>query len=74
MNKQLFKSVMKRGETWPQADQEDLLDIALEFEARREQLSPEELAGIGRGRRDAEVARFAIGKQVEVVFAKLRRL
>jgi hypothetical protein len=35
MNKQILKDVMERVKTWPDADQAELVEYALEIEARR---------------------------------------
>ena len=75
MNKQILKGVMERVETWPAADQAELLEYALEIEARhagRFEPTPEELEGIDRGLQDARAGRFATDKEVEAVFAKYR--
>jgi predicted transcriptional regulator len=77
MNKQMFKDVMQRVEAWPDADKAELLEYALEIEARREEgpyhATPEELAGIDRGLRDAAEGRFATDEEVKAVFARFRR-
>ena len=76
MNKQILKDVMQRIETWPDADQAELLEYALEIEARREDgpyhARLEELKGIDRGLRDAAEGRFATDEEVKAVFAKFR--
>jgi hypothetical protein len=76
MNKQILKDVMQRVETWPDADQAEVLEYALEIEARCEDgpyhASPEELKGIDRGLRDAAEGRFATDEEVKAVFAKFR--
>jgi hypothetical protein len=75
MNKQILKDVMERVETWPDADQAELLEYALEIEARhagRFAPTPEELEGIDRGLQDALAGHFATDEEVEAVFAKYR--
>jgi hypothetical protein len=75
MNKQMLKEVMAR--VWPASDQAELLQYALEIEARRENgpyhATLEELEGIDRGLRDAVEGRFATGEEVKGVYAKFRR-
>ena len=75
MNRQLLKGVLDRVEQWPESDQEEMLEYALKIEARHEKayrVSPEELAGIDRGIKDAEAGHFASDEQVEAVLAKFR--
>ena len=75
MNKQIFRDVMVRVETWPDADQAELLEYALKIEARHAgslEPTPEELEGIDHGLQDAWAGRFATDKEVEAVFAKYR--
>lgn len=71
-----FKEVIKRAETWPDEAQEQLAEIALEIEAGLEtgfyQPTPEELAGIDLGLKDARQGRFASDEEVREAFAKFR--
>ena len=56
MNKQILTDVMERVQTWPDADQAERLEYALEIEARHErpfEPTPEEFEGIDRGLQDA---------------------
>jgi predicted transcriptional regulator len=74
MNEQL-KGVLERVESWSEADQAELLEIALEIEARHDapyRAGPEELAGIDRGIKDADAGRFASDDQVGALLAKFR--
>ncbi len=77
MTVRTLKEVMQRAETWPEAAQEELADIALEIEAGLQagvyHSSPEELAGIDRGLKAAHEGRFATNEQVDALFAKHRR-
>jgi predicted transcriptional regulator len=77
MTAKILKEVLERAETWPEAAQEELADIALEIEAELKgdiyQASPEELAGIDRGLRAAREGRFATDEQVDAMLAKHRR-
>ena len=67
---------MQLAESWPESAQRELADYASEIEAGLASAvyhpTPEELAGIERGLRDAEAGRFASAEQVEALFAKLR--
>lgn len=76
MNKQMLKNVMERVETWPDADQAELLEYALEIEARRREgpFAPtlEELRGIDAAIAAARRGEIASDEEVEAVFAKYR--
>jgi hypothetical protein len=67
---------LDRVENWPAEWQEQLADIALDIDAQLKDgayhPTPEELAGIDRGLRDAEQGRFATEEEVESAFAKFR--
>lgn len=62
--------------SWPADWQEELATIAFDIDAQIKDgvyhPTPEELAGIDRGLRDAEQSRFATGEEVEAAFAKFR--
>jgi predicted transcriptional regulator len=77
MTAKLLTDAMKRVETWPEAAQEELAEIALEIDAALKggiyRATPEELAGIDRGLRAADAGRFATPDDVEAVSAKHRR-
>jgi predicted transcriptional regulator len=68
--------VLERVEAWPADVQNELAEFALELEAGLKdgeyQPTPEELAGIDRGLRDAAEGRFATEQEVEAAFAKFR--
>jgi predicted transcriptional regulator len=68
--------ILERVETWPSHVQDELAAFARELDAGvndiEYQPTPEELAGIERGLRDAEAGRFASEAQVEAAFAKFR--
>jgi hypothetical protein len=76
MNKRLT-DVLQRADNWPEEAQNELAEIAGEIEAELEagayRATPEELAGIDRGLRDAAQRRFATEEEVEAGFAKYRR-
>jgi predicted transcriptional regulator len=77
MTVRTLREVIQRADTWPEAAQEELAEIALEIEAELKggdyHASPEELAGIDRGIRAADEGRFATDEEVDAVFAKHRR-
>jgi hypothetical protein len=54
MTSKTLNEAMQRVESWPEAAQEELAEIALEIDARvkggRYHATPDELAGIDRGR------------------------
>ena len=76
MNKAL-KDILIRAESWPEAAQDELTEVAREIEAALAggvyHPTPEELAGIDRGLKAAAEGRFATDAEVEAVFAKHRR-
>ena len=70
------KNTLARVASWPEEDQEELAQVALEIEARRHGVyhaTPEELVAIDEAL--AAVARGEIARddEVEAVFAKYRR-
>jgi predicted transcriptional regulator len=77
MASKTLNEAMRRVESWPEAAQEELAEIALEIDARvkggRYHASPDELAGIDRGLEAARNGRFATDEEVESVFLKHRR-
>jgi hypothetical protein len=77
MASKALDEAMRRVESWPEAAQEELAEIALEIDARvkggRYRATPDELAGIDRGLEAARKGRFATDEQVEAVFAKHRK-
>jgi hypothetical protein len=76
MNKQLLKTVMERVETWPEPDQEELLEYALEIEARRGgtfEPTREELEAVDEAIAAVKRGEIATDAEVEAVFAKYRR-
>ena len=75
MTTKAFTEAMRRAETWPEEAQEELAEIAREIEAGLGGMyhaTPEELAGIDRGIRQADAGRFASDQEVEDTFAKYR--
>jgi hypothetical protein len=71
------KKLVEQLESWPEEDQEELADIALEIEAEFRRgayrANPKELAGIDRGLKAAREGHFATDQDVQAVFAKYRR-
>ena len=76
MKTKRLTQALERVEKWPAEWQEQLADIALDIDADIKDgiyhPTPEELAGVDRGLRDAEQSRFATDEQVEQAFAKFR--
>jgi predicted transcriptional regulator len=77
MNAKMIKEILQRAETWPESAQADLAQAALEIEKELQDstytATPEEVAAIERGLREAEQGLFATEGEVEAVFAKYRR-
>jgi predicted transcriptional regulator len=75
MNAEL-RTMLTRIERWPEEDQEELAQIALEIEARRHgvyQATPDELRAIDEALAAVERGEVASDEEVEAVFAKYRR-
>ncbi len=76
MKTKSLTQVLERVETWPAEWQDQLAEIARDIDAELKggvyHPTPEELAGIDRGLRDAEQGRFATEEEVEAAFAKFR--
>jgi predicted transcriptional regulator len=69
------KEILHRVDTWPAEDQEELLEAAMEIEARRVgvyQLSGDERAAIERGLADMREGRFATDEAIALIFRKAR--
>ena len=71
-----LKNLLQRAETWPEAAQDELVEIAHEIEAELKggqyHATPAELAGIDRGLRAAAEGAFATEEEVEAALAKFR--
>jgi hypothetical protein len=70
------RNVLARVERWPEDDQDELAQIALEIEARRlgvYRASPDELRCIDEALDAVERGEFASDEEVRAVFAKYRR-
>ncbi|MFA6265358.1 MAG: hypothetical protein WC670_06535 [Pseudolabrys sp.] len=76
MKAKRLTEVLERVDAWPADAQDALADFARDIEDSLTQCdyvpTPEELAGIDRGLRDAEAGRFATTSEVERAFAKFR--
>lgn len=77
MTAKVLKDVLERVETWPEEAQAELAEIARQIDAALKggvyHATPEELAGIDRGLKDAREGRFATDGDVNATFAKHRR-
>jgi hypothetical protein len=70
-----LRTMLARIEHWPEEDQEELAQIALEIEARRRGVyhaTPEELQAIDEALAAVERGEVASDEEVEAVFAKYR--
>lgn len=76
MTSKLLQDALRRVETWPEAAQIELAEIALEIDAGlgagTYQATAKELEGIDRGLKAARDGRFATEEQVSRVFQKSR--
>ena len=70
------KNTLDRVANWPEEDQEELAQVALEIEARRHGVyhaTPEELVAIDEALAAIARGEIASDDEVEAVFAKYRR-
>jgi predicted transcriptional regulator len=78
MTAKALQEAMQRVESWPEAAQKELAEIAFEIDAALKgetyRATPEELEGIDRGLKAANEGRFATDQEVAAVIAKHRRL
>jgi predicted transcriptional regulator len=76
MTAKILKDVLERVETWPEAAQTELAQIALEIDAGLGSglyhATSKELAGIDRGLKASREGRFATDEQVSRTFNKHR--
>ena len=71
-----LKAILERAEAWPEAAQDELIEIAQQIERELKgdyHATPQELEGIDRGLRAAAEGRFATDEQVKEALAKFRR-
>ena len=70
------KTVLSRVPRWPEEDQDELAQVALEIEARRHGVyhaTPEELQAIDEALAAVARGEIATEEEVKTVFAKYRR-
>ncbi|MEA3023222.1 MAG: hypothetical protein QOK01_2074 [Alphaproteobacteria bacterium] len=70
------KNMLSRVARWPEEDQDELAQVALEIEARRHGVyhaTPEELQAIDEALAAVSRGELASDEEVEAVFAKYRR-
>ena len=76
MKAKMIKEILQRAEGWPESAQAGLAKAALEIERELQEdtytATPEEVAAIERGLKEAAQGRFATEAEVEAVFAKYR--
>lgn len=71
-----LKKILAYAEAWPEQDQEELAQVALEIEARRHgpyHATPEELAAIDEALAAVARGEIASDAEVEALFSKYRR-
>jgi hypothetical protein len=71
-----IENVLSRVANWPEEDQDELAQIALEIEARRHgvyEATPEELRAIDEALAAVARGEIASDEQVDAVFAKYRK-
>jgi hypothetical protein len=69
------KEILRRVDSWPAEDQDELAEAALEIEARRSgvyRLNDEERAAIERGLADMREGNFASEEAIAAIFRKAR--
>jgi hypothetical protein len=70
-----LKEVLERATSWPESDQEELVEIARNIEARRSGVydaTPEELAAIDEALGQLARGEVATASEVEAAFSKFR--
>jgi hypothetical protein len=70
-----LKRMLARAANWPEEDQEELAQVALEIEARRHGVyhaTPEELKAIDEALAAVARGEIASDQEVDAVFAKYR--
>jgi hypothetical protein len=69
------KDILRRVETWPPEDQEELAEVAREIEARRAgmyRLTEDERKAVERGLAEMRERKFASDSEVAAIFRKAR--
>jgi len=75
MTKEQIDAILNNVRSWPQEDQEELVDVAREIEARRigvYRLSEDERKGIDRGLNAMRDGSFASQERIAEIFRKAR--
>jgi hypothetical protein len=75
MKHNTLSQVLERVKAWPEEDQEELIELAREIEARRTgtyRASPEELAAIDEALGQVARGKLATAEEIEAAFAKFR--
>jgi hypothetical protein len=70
-----LKEVMKRAESWPEPEQEELADLLLAIEAERANpvvLSDDDVAALERGAEDIRLGRIASDESVKEILDRYR--
>jgi hypothetical protein len=70
------RKLLERVESWPQEDQDELVEYAREIEARRTgeyHATPEELEAIDEALGQVARGELASKEEIEAAFAKFRR-
>jgi hypothetical protein len=70
------RDILRRIESWPREDQDELVEAALEIEARRNggayQLTPDEARAVDRGLEEMRQQKFASDEDIAGIFRKAR--
>lgn len=69
------KDILRRVDTWPAEDQQELIEAAMEIEARRVGIyepSDDERAAIESGLADMREGRFATDEAIGAIFRRAR--
>jgi hypothetical protein len=75
MTREQIDAVFDKVRSWPQEDQEELIDVAREIEARRAgvyRLNEDERSGIERGLEAMREGNFASDERMAEIFRKAR--
>jgi hypothetical protein len=70
-----LKEVVKRVETWPEAEQEQVADLLLAIEAEHSTpvvLSDDDIAALEQSAEDVRLGRFASEESVQAIFDRYR--
>jgi predicted transcriptional regulator len=70
-----LKEVLEKAESWPDEDQEELVELAREIESRRSgiyRLNDDERKAVEQGMADARSGRFASDAEIDAIFKKAR--